>query len=172
MVAVVVGGVWLFKAPDFEPVTVVLFGAAGLLSTWWPRISKKYAQKRLKGTISFNYSNNNGRYCIGKNGHLFETAWSKASDTSIHIYNDPPSINRLAVVKNKANISDIDDASAFDFSSRVRTAEKGDIVILKNKYGNYAALKVIDIKDSSRSDDIDEISFKYVINPGGKSDFR
>jgi hypothetical protein len=169
---IVVGGIWFLISPNFGPVIAVLSGTIGLLKTWWPRINKRYAHKRLKGRISFDYSNNDGRYSIGQDEFLFETAWSKAGDTSIHIYNDPPSIDVLAVVKNKPQVSDITDASSFDFSSRVRTPEEGDIIILKNKYGNYAALKVMGIKDSSRSDTVDEVTFEYVINPDGKTDFR
>lgn len=33
-----------------------------------------------KGTVKFDYSSHNGRYRIGKEPYLFETAWSKASD--------------------------------------------------------------------------------------------
>lgn len=46
------------------------------------------------------------------------------------------------------------------------------MVVLKNKYSNYAALKISDIKDSTRSDMTDELTFSYVINPDGGDDFR
>ena len=45
----------------------------------------------------FNYSNYNGRYVIGRETLEFETKWSKASNVSIHVYNDPPSINAIAL---------------------------------------------------------------------------
>ncbi len=105
--ALLAGVMWLFGYSVFEPVIVIILVVAGLLNEWWPRPGKKYARKRLKGCISFDYSNNNGRCSIGSAALLFETAWSKASDTSIHIYNDPPSIDGLAVIKNKPDISDI-----------------------------------------------------------------
>ena len=41
------------------------------------------------GEAKFDYSSYNGRYVIGSGVAEFETRWSKASDTSIHIYNDP-----------------------------------------------------------------------------------
>jgi len=56
-------------------------------------------------------------------------------------------------------------------TSRTRTPQEGEIVILKNRFGNYAALKIIDIKDRTRSDDRDELTFEYVINPNGYTDF-
>ena len=103
---------------------------------------------------------------------MFETAWSKASDTSIHIYKDPPSIDSIAIALGVAHIKDLRSVSNLDFSSRSRTPQEGDVVVLKNRYGNYAALKVSDIKDSARSDLKDEITFSYVINPNGGDDFR
>ena len=32
---------------------------------------------------------NNGRYVIGHGKLEFETKWTKASNTSVHVYNDP-----------------------------------------------------------------------------------
>ncbi len=42
------------------------------------------------GEVVFDYSSHNGRYMIGSGVLEFETKWSSASDTSIHVYNDPP----------------------------------------------------------------------------------
>jgi len=39
--------------------------------------------QRLSGRVTFDYSNNNGKYIIGNDELLFETAWSKASGDSI-----------------------------------------------------------------------------------------
>ena len=103
---------------------------------------------------------------------IFETKWTKASGDAIHVYNDPPSIASLALAKGVSDICSVRSVEMLDFSSRSRTPEEGDIVVLKNKYRNFAALKILDIKDSSRSDGIDELSFEYVINPNGVEDFR
>lgn len=172
LLSIAVGVAWLFLKPSFESWLFVIGGLIGLFTHWWPARGKSYAAKRLSGTVTFNYSNNNGRYVIGQDELLFETAWSKASDTSIHIYKDPPSIDSLAIAPGVAHIKDLKSIAGLDFSSRSRTPEEGDIVILKNKFGNYGALKISDIKDSTRSDDIDELTFSYAINPDGGSDFR
>jgi len=127
--------------------------------------------QRLSGRVTFDYSNNNGKYIIGNDELLFETAWSKASGDSIYIINDPPSIKGVALAIGKHRISDIINASSYDMTSRTRTPQEGEIVILKNRFGNYAALKIIDIKDRTRSDDRDELTFEYVINPNGYTDF-
>ena len=52
--------------------------------------SEKYVSPATRGRITFDYSNNNGRYSIGCGKLLFETAWSKASDRTIYLLNDPP----------------------------------------------------------------------------------
>lgn len=51
---------------------------------------ERYVSPALSGTVTFDYSNNNGRYVVGAGDFAFETAWSGASDTAIHAYRDPP----------------------------------------------------------------------------------
>jgi hypothetical protein len=165
-------GAWLFKEPSFEPAIGLIISIGALANNYWPKKSAKYASKRLKGRKSFDYSNNNGLFTIGKNDLKFETKWSKAGDESIHIYNDPASIKGLALVKGIPEIIQISNANSYDFSSRTRTPQEGDIIILENSYGNFAALKIIDVKDCTRSDSVDELTFEYVINPDQQVDFK
>ena len=70
------------------------------------------------GEVVFDYSSYNGRYIIGS-GHLeFETKWTKASRTSIYVYNDPPNINGVALVRGFTSIPQVIDAAGLDFTSR------------------------------------------------------
>lgn len=162
---------WLFFEPSFEPVIGVLASAAGLAASFWPRFRPSYAAKRLSGRATFDYSNNNGLYTIGEGDLSFETKWSKASDTSIHLYNDPPSIESVAIAVGAASIEAVADAASYDGSSRSRTLQEGEVAVLKNRHGNFAALQVLDVKDRTRSDDRDELTFRYVINPKGARSF-
>ncbi len=100
-----------------------------------------YRDSRLKGTATFDYSNNDHCFSIGDGLNLFETQWSKASDVSIYAYSDPPSIAAVALAKGATEIADVTDAAAFDFSSRVRSPRVGQIVIWRNVNGIYAATK-------------------------------
>jgi hypothetical protein len=150
-----------------------------LYLTLWSKLKEllrfnknKYISKRLSWKITFDYSNNNWIYQIWKDNQFFEIKFTKASDVSIHIYNDPPSIEWVAIVNWIYDISNIKNASIFDMSSRTRTPKKWEIVILKNKYWNFCALKITDIKDNSRTDEKDEITFEYVINGDWYTDFR
>jgi hypothetical protein len=133
--------------------------------------SEKYLSPAPTGNATFDYSNNNGRYAIGQKELLFELAFSKASDTSIYIYNDPQSIDNVALVKDVTEIYLINDARRYDASSRDRCAQTNQICVLKNKNGYYAAIKILDIKDDTRGAINDEITFDYVIQTNGSSDF-
>jgi len=164
-------GLWFYFDRGFEPAIGIILGIAGFASLGFPQAKKKYKKERLKWKVTFDYSNNNGNYFIGKDEMLFETHWTKASDTSIHLYKDPPSIQGVAIAQNKARIKDIKDASEYDMSSRSRTISESEIAILKNNFGNYAAIRILDIKDNTRNDNRDELHFEYVINPKGLSDF-
>lgn len=134
--------------------------------------SEKYASPSLKGKVTFDYSNNNGNYIIGTGDLAFETYWSKAGDTSIHTSSDMPSISGIGLALDVKEISEIRDASTYDMSSNWRTPREGEIVVARNQNGYYAALKVLDVKDRTRADNKDELTFEYVILSNRTADFR
>lgn len=131
----------------------------------------KYSSPGLRGRASFDYSNNNGRFVIGTGRASFETRWSKASNRSIHAYSDGATIDAIALAKGAQNISDIADAASYDFSSRARSPDIGQVVIWRNNNGLYAATQVVAVKDDSRGDEVDELIFDYVILPDGGARF-
>jgi Leucine-rich repeat (LRR) protein len=133
--------------------------------------SEKYISPSLKGKVTFDYSNNNGNYIIGAGDLAFETHWSKADDTSINTYSDMPSIAGIGLALDVTDISEISDATRYDMSSRARTPEEGEIVVARNQNGYYAVMKVLDVKDRTREDDKDELTFEYVILSNRTADF-
>lgn len=124
--------------------------------------TKEYVSKYIEGIVSFDYSNNNGRYIIGKGEYRFTTCWSKASDVCIHAYSDAEDIMCIGIVKNVSDVKQLKEIDT-DYSSRCRTAHIGDVIIWRNINGHIAATKILTIKDDSRKDDVDELSFEYVI---------
>jgi hypothetical protein len=134
-------------------------------------IDPDYQSRALKGQVSFNYSNNDGRYALGDGHLLFETRWSKSSDTSIQVHNWELSIEGMAVAKRVAAIGEIHDASALDYSSEHRRPQTGQTVVWRNVNGLYAATQIIDVKDDTRGAADDEVTFKYVILDKGGVDF-
>lgn len=133
---------------------------------------ERYVSSALSGWVTFNYSNNNGCYTIGAGDMAFETTWSGASNTSIHVYTDPPSIRSVALAIGIKVISDIEDASMFDISSRVRTAHLGEIVVVQNTAGYYAAVKINKLKSRSHGQPQDEVTFTYAIQPNRTPSFK
>ena len=125
----------------------------------------------LSGMAVFDYSSHNGRYVIGRDMFEFETKWSKASNRSIHVYNDPPSINGVALAKGYKSIEQISNTASLDYTSRARTPQCGEIVVLRNIKGFYAAVQVTDIKDAARGDEKDELRFQYAILASSSDDF-
>ena len=124
------------------------------------------------GEVVFNYSNFTGRYIIGSGTAEFETKWTKASNRSIHIYNDPESINGVALDPHATSIHEVMKGDTLDFTSRARTPETGQVVVLRNRNGFYAALHVLEIKDDTGGDVIDELRFRYAIQLDGAGNFE
>lgn len=123
------------------------------------------------GEVVFAYSSHNGRYVIGTGMLEFETDWTKASNTSIHVYNDPPSIHGVALARGHTSIAGVVNAKSLDYTSRSRTPRIGQIVVLRNCKDFYAALHILEIKDDSRADDKDELRFRYAIQSDGSDNF-
>lgn len=133
--------------------------------------NEKYVSPSTQGVITFDYSNNNGKYYIGQNELMFEIAFSKASNTSIYLYNDPESIHAIALVKDADKLNLITDARKYDYSSRTRCPTINQIVLLQNSFGFYAAIKILSIKDDLRGAKFDEITLEYAIQTNGTPDF-
>lgn len=134
-------------------------------------LNEKYVSPATHGTVTFDYSNNNGRYFIGQGELLLELAFSKSSDRNIQLYNDPSSIRTVAIAKNLNDFSEIKDARIFDGSSRVRRPKINEIAVLQNSNGFFAAIKVLSIKDDTRGSENDEVTFEYKIQTNGSPDF-
>lgn len=115
------------------------------------------------GRFTFDYSNNNGEYTIGSGDFTFITKWSKASDTSIYAYKDSLGINGAIARVKAPNGWPTAIEAHFDFSSRYRTPNIGDVIIWRNSNNKYAATKIISIKDDTRGAEHDELTCEYII---------
>ena len=131
---------------------------------------EKYTSPAPRGTATFDYSNNNGNYCIGQDCLRFIISFSKASDKSIH-FCAKPNRTKVAVVKDQDDIDYIDDAGRYDYSSRCRKPKCNQIALVLNANGFYAAIKILNIKDDTRDDKFDEVTFDYTIQTNGSPDF-
>lgn len=125
----------------------------------------------LSGEAVYLNYDQGGQFVIGEGERLFETRWSKCNATSIHVYNEAPSIEGVASASGYSAIEQILDARFLDYTGRTRTPREGEIVIFRNVNAFYAAVQVLDVKDDSRGDEIDEVRFRYVILPDRTDDF-
>lgn len=132
---------------------------------------ERYVSPAMSGTVTFDYSNNNGRYVLGAGDMAFETAWSRGGNTSIYAYTDPPSIRSVALAHGTKEITDIIDASTYDTSSRVRNPHLGEVVIWQNTAGYYLATKIVRLHSSGHGAPSDEITFAYEIAPNKSTTF-
>ena len=122
--------------------------------------------------VAFDDSDFDGRYVIGNGFREFETKWSKASNRSIRIYNDPSSIYGVALApKDWTDFGQVTTAASLNYTSRSRTPRVGQLVVLRNQNGFYAAIRVMGISDDARGDTHDEVRFHCVIQPDGTDDF-
>jgi hypothetical protein len=123
------------------------------------------------GDVQFDYESFNGRYIIGNHDLMFETMWSDGGTGSIHSYNDPESLQGIAIANDVKAFGDIDDASRFDFSSRRRTPKVGEYLILRNVAWFYAALQILEVRVRTQASPA-LLRFFYIIQSDGSADFR
>lgn len=154
-----------------EPIVVFVGGTATLLASYWPW-KPGYKNRRLKGRNQFDYQNtNNGEFEIGQELMGFTLKFSKGDDTSIHMYSYPASIKRIARIPGAGRFDEVHDVTALEYSNETVTVEEGELVSLENSNGSYAIVHIHDIRDARREDDRDEVTFSFLINPIGKTDF-
>ena len=123
------------------------------------------------GEVVFDYSSFNGRYTIGSGTAEFETEWTKASNEAIHVYNYPDSINGVSLDRRATAIYEVAEGAMLDYTSCTRSPRLGQIVVLRNRHGFYAAIQILGIKDDTRGDDSDQLRFRYAIQTDGSDDF-
>lgn len=153
-----------------EPIVVLVGGLATLLASYWP-FKPSYSDKRCKGRLAGNYRNNNGRFSIGDGDLAFTVEFGHHDGTAIYMYSHPNDIEAIADAREAGNFRDVKDCSVFAYGNRYLVPKEGQIISLKNVNGNYALVQVVDVRAVSVGDDRDEVTFAYVINPNGETDF-
>jgi TIR domain len=133
---------------------------------------ERYVSPAISGSVTFDYSNNDGRFTFGAGDMAFETAWARAGNSSIHAYTDPPSIRSVALAVGANVIADIQDAAQYDASSRVRTPHVGEILVWQNTAGYFLATKVLSVQVRGPGNALDQVSLEYKIAPTKATSFE
>ncbi|MFO3717326.1 toll/interleukin-1 receptor domain-containing protein [Anaerococcus sp. ENR1011] len=121
----------------------------------------KYSTSNKVGIVKFDYNNNSGVFSIGEGSFLFQTKWSSASNTSIHVYSDL--VDKIGFLDEVYEFPEVDELVMFDYTSRSRTINIGEIIIFQNNYGNFLAIKILDIKSKSHGSNKNYLKFEYKI---------
>lgn len=117
----------------------------------------QYSNASIEGKAEFNYSNNNGNFNIGVAEYEFTTRWSCCSNDAIYAYGDIGYINR------KDDFPKFEEIVNFDFTSRVRTVYKDEIIIFRNIYNKFVAIKILQVDSKSHGRENDKLVFEYKI---------
>lgn len=149
-----------------EPFVVSFASTTALFNFWWPFSVKRDTYDWHKLIIFEDYNKYNGKFHIGEGDYKFTLQFGNSGTDKIYIYKDPPNIKSIALAKNFDEISKIKNASSwqFDFTKRRIMTSDGQIVILENKNGYFACVRIIQVTDSTREDKQDMVVFEYVIN--------
>ena len=114
----------------------------------------------LEGKVSFDYKRNSGSYIIGEGDYEFNTQWSECGENSIHCYRDH--VLRLGYNPAYKEFPSPNDFINFDFSSRTKSVNVGEIVLMENRKHKFAALKILRVV--RRTEDINHLlEFEYKI---------
>ncbi|HAB95729.1 MAG TPA: hypothetical protein DCE83_02750 [Enterococcus sp.] len=116
--------------------------------------SIKYLKSNLSDIVTFNFTNNDGKFTIGCGSYEFVTSWSKASANSVYAYRD--SVLKLGYIESNLEYPKKDDLDKFDYTSRARKINKNEVFLLMNRFGNFAAIKVVNVNDNL-------VTFEYKI---------
>ncbi|WP_017815161.1 hypothetical protein [Paenibacillus shenyangensis] len=113
------------------------------------------------GTCDFDYSNNDGKYEIKTWVGSYATQWSRAGKTAIHVcaIDGICKIGFNATDPTQLSENIIEDD--FDFSSRVRTLQKNEVVLLKY-HNDFVLVKVRQIEDRMSGDSKDRLSIEFI----------
>ena len=117
---------------------------------------------------TFEYSENNGIHPIKLYNMEFITKWSRANIDCIYVYNHHPNLmESVAIARDKnsgetfKNFAEIEDPGSeiYDASSDFYLVNLDEIVIWKNKNGDYLLTKVNSIEYKGRNSEFDRVNF-------------
>ncbi|CRL47371.1 hypothetical protein [Pseudomonas sp. URMO17WK12:I11] len=161
---------------NLEPLVAIFTGAIPILSLWWP-FKPKYCSERIKDKITIDlHSRQTGIF--GKGEMLFQPTFSTNSKTSLHLITRyHPDFIGSAIAGDANRFEDVKDATAYELSNIDKSPNVNDIVILKNRYGIYALIKITELGDTKTNTNTNtntkgmEFRLEYVINPSGGANF-
>lgn len=156
---------------NLEPYVTGCASLVPIFSLWWPR-PRKNRSSRMSGTVEINLNASN-EMKIGKDEAEFQPYFSENSSTSVHIITrfNPDLLGSAVLPKYVNAFKEVRDATAFEISDNDKSPDVNDIILMKNRYGNYALLKIRKLTKDNYNSSGSEFKVDYVINPDKGIDF-
>jgi hypothetical protein len=104
-----------------------------------------YINTKSKGRVECNH--NDLMSIIEFDRRTFNIEWSKRNANSVYIYRDAFNIDSVALADGIENIHQIENATFYDRSKRTVTVEVGQVALVQNIYGVWAAIKLITVEN-------------------------
>lgn len=124
----------------------------------------RWCNPGLTGDIEFVFTQNSGNHTIGSGQCQFTLNVSTRGADSVYVYRDPSNIQHVALIEGvKGRESLLGDVSQLDTSSRTVEAGIGDVIILHNNDGYWAAVYVSSIWEREALNRERVIRFRYTI---------
>jgi hypothetical protein len=132
----------------------------------------RYVSPAFSGSVTFDHSNNDGRYVLGSGDMTFTLSVTEAGHGLVHLLNDPHDIQAVALCPGIADPTLISDGTMYDGSSRHRLVRVGDTALLRNRNGYWATVSVDDVRTrDTSSGGSPTMSFRYLIQQNGTAQF-
>ena len=120
-----------------------------------------YINTKSKGRVECNH--NDLMSIIGFGRQTFNIEWSKRNANSVYIYRDGFNIDSVALAVGIEDIQQIENATHYDRSQRTVTVTVGQVGLLQNIYGVWAAVKLLAVKNEYSNSTHERLVFDYEI---------
>ena len=115
----------------------------------------------MTGSVSFDFTNNNGQYTIGSGEYEFCTSWSECGEDTIYGYSD--NVKMIGYASGISEIPKNNNFLEFDFTSKIRQVTIGEVLLWLNENGKIAATLITNIAVKSRGAKENILAFDYKI---------
>ncbi|WP_431021810.1 hypothetical protein ABMA09_14065 [Erwinia rhapontici] len=168
--------IWIFQEIykfwgcfSLEPVVTSCASFIPVVTLFWP-FKPKHKSARKNGKLTIPMYNTH-KIEIGADDYQFIPTLSHAGIDSQHFYVRNLSLVGSAIINDANYFKDVKNAAGYVLNKEDKTANINDVIVIKNRYNNYALIKIASIRESTGNVKGYEIDIEYEINPKGGVNF-
>lgn len=117
-------------------------------------------QKLVPQRVTSNYPTTNNRCVVGEGEKTFGLRFSSRNAASVYLLRDDPSVTRIAVVRGYVPLIKFPN---LENAARSYTVSEGQLFLAENINGYYMMGRMLQVRDESRGEVVDSVTFEYVI---------